>query len=142
MRIIVFAFQRRNGPVGKWGGEAKFSRLYLCFTATRKTHIKHHERIKRNLQKYENAWHILKKSTDRLHDRNAWPLLRGDFFFIFKVLNDHADFRCPGHLLQYIKFGCGAVRVLHDVELGSISTKVHKDFNFAKLKCDKRCLLA
>jgi hypothetical protein len=36
----------------------------------------HHERMKQNLLKYENAWNILLKPIEKLHDRKAWPLLR------------------------------------------------------------------
>jgi hypothetical protein len=66
----------KKRTTGKKGTRSQSFPLYLCFTATRKTHARHHERIKRNLRKYENAWHVLEKSTDKLHDRKAWPLVK------------------------------------------------------------------
>ena len=49
--------------------------IYLCFTARRKTHAEHHERMKRNLVAYEGRWDILAEPVDKLHDPEAWPLL-------------------------------------------------------------------
>ncbi len=50
--------------------------IYLCFAAERKPHKKHHERIKRNLLKFEDAWHILSEPVAKLHDPKKWPLLK------------------------------------------------------------------
>lgn len=49
--------------------------LYLCFTANRSTHADFHERMKRNLAVFENAWHVLSEPIDKLHDANAWQIL-------------------------------------------------------------------
>jgi hypothetical protein len=49
--------------------------IYLCFTADRKPHRVHHERIKRNLMAYENRWDILAEPVGKLHDAGAWLLL-------------------------------------------------------------------
>lgn len=48
--------------------------IYLSFTADMKAHKEHHDRVKRNLQKFENAWNILSEPTDKLHDPKKWPL--------------------------------------------------------------------
>ena len=50
--------------------------IYLCFTADRRTHTAHHERIKRNLLKFEEAWDILSEPLTKLHDFNKWRLLK------------------------------------------------------------------
>lgn len=49
--------------------------IYLCFTAQRKVHVEHHERVKRNLMAFEGKWDILAEPIERLRDPNAWPLL-------------------------------------------------------------------
>lgn len=49
--------------------------IYLCFSANRKAHRDHHERVKRNLLSCENAWHFLRQPIDKLHDAGAWPLI-------------------------------------------------------------------
>ena len=50
--------------------------IYLCFTAERKTHTAYHERVKRNLLKFEDAWKILSSPVAKLHDPKCWPLLK------------------------------------------------------------------
>jgi hypothetical protein len=49
--------------------------IYLCFTAEPGAHREHHERIKQNLIRYENAWEVLNEPIDKLHAESAWPLL-------------------------------------------------------------------
>jgi hypothetical protein len=52
--------------------------IYLCFEADLKTHAhaKHHELIKRNILKFEDAWDVLSETVSKLHDPKRWPLLR------------------------------------------------------------------
>lgn len=50
--------------------------IYLCFTATRGTHSKHHERMKRNLLAFEDKWEVLNEPIEKLHDPKAWPVLK------------------------------------------------------------------
>ena len=50
--------------------------IYLCFTANRKPHREHHERIKRNLLKFEDAWDVLSEPLSKLHDSKKWRLLK------------------------------------------------------------------
>ena len=49
--------------------------IYLCFTAQRKTHTAHHERMKRNLLQFEDRWSVLSEPIEKLHDPSAWSLL-------------------------------------------------------------------
>lgn len=49
--------------------------LYLCFTHSPGTHSKHHERMKRNLIAFENAWNVLSDPVDKLRDVKAWKVL-------------------------------------------------------------------
>lgn len=48
--------------------------IYLCFTADRKTHAQHYERVKRNLLAYEDCWDVLSEPIERLHDPALWQL--------------------------------------------------------------------
>lgn len=66
----------RKRATGKLGKRSDSFPLYLCFTASRKTNSRHHDRIKRNVEKFEDAWSILKKSPEKLHDPKSWPLLK------------------------------------------------------------------
>ena len=54
--------------------------IYLCLEAdlTGKTpaDVAHHERVKRNLLKFEDAWYVLSEPFAKLHDPKKWPLLR------------------------------------------------------------------
>lgn len=61
---------------GKMGKRSHTFPIYLCLDAVRESHRAHHERMKRNILKYENAWKILLEPIEKLHDRKAWPLLR------------------------------------------------------------------
>ena len=49
--------------------------IYLRFTRDQQTHRRHHERVKRNLAVYEDAWHILAEPVERLHDPETWALI-------------------------------------------------------------------
>ena len=50
--------------------------IYLCFEAdlTEKTpaDVAHHERVKRNLLKFEDAWDVLSEPVTKLHDLKQW----------------------------------------------------------------------
>lgn len=48
--------------------------IYLCFAADRGAHREHHEWVKQNLLVYEDAWHLLLESVEKLHDPQAWIL--------------------------------------------------------------------
>jgi len=48
--------------------------IYLSFAADRQTHAEHHNRIKRNLLRYEDAWDILAEPVVKLHDSSKWSL--------------------------------------------------------------------
>lgn len=50
--------------------------IYLPLDANRKSHPEHYARLKRNVQRFENAWHILKEPIEKLHDPKKWPLVR------------------------------------------------------------------
>lgn len=50
--------------------------IYINFSHTSHTHSKEHERAKRNLLHYENAWHLLNEPMERLHNKALWPLLK------------------------------------------------------------------
>lgn len=49
--------------------------IYMCFMKARESHKQHHERIMRNLLKFEDAWGMLSESVSDLHDPKKWPLL-------------------------------------------------------------------
>ena len=49
--------------------------IYLSFTAERKPHKSHHDRVKRNVLAYENRWDILSMPIGVLNDSKKWPLL-------------------------------------------------------------------
>src|SRR6185437_2234010 len=49
--------------------------IYLCFARVPKAHREFHERTQRNLLKFENAWHILQRPIDELHDPEKWELI-------------------------------------------------------------------
>ena len=49
--------------------------IYLSFTAKREAHKAHHDRIKRNVLKFEDAWDVLSKPIALLHDANKWSLI-------------------------------------------------------------------
>lgn len=64
-------------PTGTKTGKRSVSfPIYVCFTATPTAHRDFHERTKRNLLKYENAWDILSEPVSKLHDPKKWPLLK------------------------------------------------------------------
>jgi hypothetical protein len=48
--------------------------LYLCFTKATSTNTEHHERIMRNLKRFEDKWHYLSESPDVLRDTKKWKL--------------------------------------------------------------------
>jgi hypothetical protein len=50
--------------------------IYLCFVADRRAHAAHHERVKRNVLKFEDAWDVFSEPVAKLHDAKKWPLLR------------------------------------------------------------------
>jgi hypothetical protein len=50
--------------------------IYVCFSHTPRAHFKEHERAKRNLAHYENAWRILEEPIERLHNKAVWPLIK------------------------------------------------------------------
>ena len=64
-----------NTPLLNGGARTTNFPLYLCFAHSPGTHATHHERMKRNLLAFENAWHVLDQPTDKLHDEGAWELL-------------------------------------------------------------------
>lgn len=66
----------KKRKTGKMGERSKIFPIYLCLNAFRKSHGAHHERMKRNISKYENAWKILSEPIEKLHDPKAWPLVR------------------------------------------------------------------
>jgi hypothetical protein len=70
-----FSVPAKKRDTGKMGKRSQTFPIYLCFTASPKPHSRHHERMKRNLIKYENAWDILDEPADKLHDKGAWPLV-------------------------------------------------------------------
>lgn len=49
--------------------------IYLRIDGSHKTHQQYHDRIKRNLHLYKDAWHILSEPSERLHDLDYWPLV-------------------------------------------------------------------
>ena len=62
-------------PKQKGGRRSDSFPIYLAFTAAGQAHSEHHERVKRNLGAYENAWQVLREPVERLHDPKAWRLL-------------------------------------------------------------------
>ena len=65
----------------KDGSEPKRRRpfpIYLYFDtdtlASYNPHRSHHEKMKRNLSRFEDRWGLLSEPTDRLHDETAWSL--------------------------------------------------------------------
>lgn len=50
--------------------------IYLAFTAERQTHREFHERMKKNLIRYENAWDCLSEPITKLHDSKSWNLIK------------------------------------------------------------------
>ena len=50
--------------------------LYLCFSKNPEAHKKHHEQVKRNLLKFENAWDVLLQEPEMLRNRGKWHLLK------------------------------------------------------------------
>lgn len=64
-------------PTKKGSGKRSDSfPIYLSFMDERKAHQKHHERVKRNVLKFEDAWDILLETTEKLHNPKKWPLLK------------------------------------------------------------------
>ena len=62
-------------PTRKGESRSNSFPIYLTFTANRQAHGEFHERVKRNLLKYENAWQFLREPVERLHDPEGWNLL-------------------------------------------------------------------
>ena len=62
--------------VPKWDGTERSPSfpIYLCYSAQRKEHQEHHEKIRLNLEAFDNAWDVLTEPIDKLHDRGSWPL--------------------------------------------------------------------
>lgn len=50
--------------------------IWLCFDADPKSHRPHHRYVRSNLEKFENAWDVLKEPIGTLHDPRAWKLLK------------------------------------------------------------------
>jgi hypothetical protein len=48
--------------------------IWLCFDDDPKAHRTHHRRIRRNLERFENAWDMLKEPIEKLHDSKSWRL--------------------------------------------------------------------
>jgi hypothetical protein len=48
--------------------------ISLPFMADRQVHKEHFDSLKRNVLKYENAWHVLLEDIDKLHDPKKWKL--------------------------------------------------------------------
>jgi hypothetical protein len=63
-------------PTKKAGKRSDSFPIYLCFAADRKTHTEYHERVKRNVLKFEDAWQVLSEPLAKLHDAKRWPLLK------------------------------------------------------------------
>ena len=64
-------------PTGTESGKRSHSfPIYLCFARIPNAHVKFHERTQRNLLAFENAWHILNESIDKLHDAKRWKLAK------------------------------------------------------------------
>ena len=58
------------------GGKRKHSfRIYLRFAGGGKPHMKHNEKVSRNILAFEDRWDIFSEPIDRLHDEEAWRLL-------------------------------------------------------------------
>jgi hypothetical protein len=62
-------------PTGIGGTRSMSFPIYLVFVGARRAHCKHHDRVKRCLAAYENAWSILEEPVERLHDPDRWRLL-------------------------------------------------------------------
>jgi hypothetical protein len=67
------AKKRATGQMGK---RSQTFPVWLCVVPGRQSHEEHHERIMRNVLRFENNWHVLKEPIKRLHDLSAWPLLQ------------------------------------------------------------------
>jgi hypothetical protein len=65
-----------NTPLLNGGHRTVNFPLYLCLSANRGTHTKHHDQMKRNLLAFEDAWHILSEPIEKLHDSKKWIVLR------------------------------------------------------------------
>jgi hypothetical protein len=48
--------------------------IYMALTADQKPHREHHERIKRNIRRFEEAWEILGEPVTKLQDPGAWSI--------------------------------------------------------------------
>lgn len=48
--------------------------IYLSFTRTPSTHTEHHAKMRSEVLKYENAWHIMDESPEKLRDPHHWDL--------------------------------------------------------------------
>jgi|GEM_PF-2512984 len=59
----------------KTGKRSESFPVYLAFTRTPEAHGEHHDRIRKNLLAFENAWHVLDDEPDRLRNPEAWELI-------------------------------------------------------------------
>jgi hypothetical protein len=66
----------KKRDTGMMGKRSHTFPIYLSLSAERLPHRKHHERMKRNLQKFEDAWEILSEPIAKQRDPKAWPLLK------------------------------------------------------------------
>lgn len=62
-------------PTRSGGKRSDSFPIYLTFTSDPRAHADHHDRVKRNLAAYEDAWQVLNEPIERLHDAAAWKLL-------------------------------------------------------------------
>jgi hypothetical protein len=67
---------KKRAEAGKLGRRSHSFPLFLNFIGQPKTHSRHHERMRKNLIKYEDAWDVLNSPLGQLHDAKAWPLLK------------------------------------------------------------------
>ena len=65
-----------NVPTRSGGKRSSSFPIYIALSGTQKAHREHHEKMKRNLLAFEDAWDLLGEPISRLHDDTAWPLLQ------------------------------------------------------------------
>ncbi len=67
---------KKRDDGGKLRQRSDSFQLYLCFTKGPKTNTAHHDRMMCNLHAFTDKWSVLNEPIEKLHDAEAWPLLK------------------------------------------------------------------
>jgi hypothetical protein len=62
-------------PLKRGGQRTTNFPMYICFTKIPGVHVEMHTKLMNNLLRFENAWHLLGESPDKLRDPEFWPLI-------------------------------------------------------------------